>query len=88
MINDADKKVKVMIDQKLMDAEWSSFHPMDNSASTCINKEGILKLKDLAGRDDSNWEIMDFSTIAPAGGAAKPADNKEAKPKPAKQPKP
>ena len=52
---------------------------MDNSASTCINKDGILKLKEIGGRDDTNWEIMDFSTLAPAG--AKPAE------KPAKQPK-
>lgn len=70
-----------------MDAEWTSFHPMDNSASACISKDGILKLKDLAGRDDTNWEVMDFSTIAPAGGA-KPVDGKADKPKPAKQPKP
>jgi hypothetical protein len=55
MVNDTQKKVKIIIDQKLMDAEWASFHPMDNTGSTAINKEGILKLKELAGRDDTNW---------------------------------
>lgn len=37
---------------------------MDNTASTCINGNGILKLKELAGRDDSNFEVLDFATIA------------------------
>jgi hypothetical protein len=60
-----------------MDAEWASFHPMDNSGSTCINKEGILKIKEVGGRDDTNWEIMDFSAVAPA--AAKPAAGGAAK---------
>ena len=45
MINDTEKKVKVIIDQKLIDAPFASFHPMDNSGSTAINKEGIDKLK-------------------------------------------
>lgn len=74
MINDADKKVKVIIDKRLLEAEWASFHPMDNTASTAINREGILKIKELSGRDDSNFEVLDFSTIASAPGAgnAKP----------------
>jgi hypothetical protein len=65
-----------------MDAEWTSFHPMDNAASTCISKEGILKLKEVGGRDESNWEVMDFATIAPAApaGGDKPAEAKAAKP--------
>lgn len=81
MINDVDKKVKVVLDQRLMDAEFASYHPMDNSASIAISKEGMLKLKELGGRDDSNWEVLDFTTIAPAaGGDAKPAAPKEKKP--------
>jgi len=77
IINDTEKKVKLMMDKKLLDAEWASFHPMDNSGSTCINKEGILKIKEVGGRDDTNWEIMDFSAVAPA--AAKPAAGGAAK---------
>jgi len=67
IINDKEKKVKLIIDQKLMDAEWASFHPMDNTGSTCINKEGLLKIKEMTGRDDTNFLVLDFSTI---GGAA------------------
>ena len=43
-------------------------------------------MKDLAGRDDSNWEVYDFSAIAPAGGD-KPAEAKPKADKPVKQPK-
>jgi len=64
MINDTEKKVKIIVDQRLMDAEFASFHPMDNTGSTAVNKEGILKLKELAGRDDTNWNVLDFSSLA------------------------
>ena len=55
MINDTNKNVNIIVDKILVDAEFSSFHPMDNAASTAINKEGIMKLKELAGRDDTNF---------------------------------
>ena len=81
LINDKERKVKFILDKKLFDAEWASFHPMDNTASTCINKEGILKIKELLGRDDTNFEVLDFSTIggAPASGEPKPKKEKPAK---------
>ena len=84
MINDVEKKVKIIMDKRLMDAEFVSFHPMDNTGSTAINKDGILKLKQLAGRDDTNFEILDFTTIMEAP-AAEGAVQKE---KPAKSDKP
>jgi hypothetical protein len=43
---------------------------MDNTGSTAINKEGILKLKELAGRDDTNYEILDLLKLAESGGGA------------------
>jgi len=71
MINDTGKNVKMIIDEKLMEAKFASFHPMDNTGSTAINKEGIVKLKELAGRDETNYELMDFVKLAgDAGGAA------------------
>ena len=53
MINDTGKAVKILLDQKLLDADAASFHPMDNTGSTAIRKDGILKLKELSGRDDT-----------------------------------
>ena len=70
IVNDTENAVKVIMDQRLIDAEWVSFHPMDNTASTCINQEGIMKLKKFTGRDETNFEILDFSTLG--GGAAEP----------------
>ena len=87
IINDVEKKVKVIMDKRLLDAEWASFHPMDNTGSTAINREGILKIKELAGRDDSNFEILDFSTIVSADGGAG-AKKEEVKGDKPKGPKP
>lgn len=70
IINDTDKKVKVIIDKRLVDAEWVSFHPMDNTASTAIQSASVLKIKDIAGRDDTNFEVLDFATIGGANTAA------------------
>jgi len=70
MVNDTGKNVKMIVDQKLMDAKFSSFHPMDNTGSTAINKEGIEKLKELSGRDETNYEIMDFVKLVESSGGA------------------
>ena len=69
IVNDTEKKVKVILDKRLVEAEWASFHPMDNTGSTAINKEGILKIKELTGRDDTNFEILDFDKLAADHGA-------------------
>jgi len=68
MVNDTGKNVKMIVDQKLMDAKFSSFHPMDNTGSTAINKEGIEKLKELSGRDETNYEVMDFVKLVESSG--------------------
>ena len=78
-VNDVDKKVVVLMDKRLMEAKWASFHPMDNHASTCISPEGILKIKELSERDDTNFEVVDFSALGPAPNE-KPANTGKAKP--------
>lgn len=82
IINDTQKAVKVIMDKRLIDAERVSFHPMDNTASTSISQAAVTKIKELAGRDDTNYEVLDFTTITSADGPAKP-QSKE--PKPQKQ---
>lgn len=83
MINDTDKKVKILLDKRLLEVESVSFHPMDNSGSTAIRKDGIMKLKELSGRDDTHFEVIDFVALAGAPAAGGGA----AKQKPAKEPK-
>ena len=70
IVNDTENKVKVIYDKKLYESKWQSFHPMDNAASTCINVDGVNKIKELTGRDDSNFEIMDFVALKGGTGGA------------------
>jgi hypothetical protein len=83
IVNDVEKKVKVIYCKKLYEAKWQSFHPMDNTASTCINVDGVNKIKELAGRDDASFEIMDFVALAggDAAGGAKDQAAQQKKPK-------
>ncbi len=46
-----------------MDGQYASFHPMDNTASTAISTQSILKIKDILGRTDKNFEVLDFKTL-------------------------
>ena len=47
-----------------MDAKYVSFHPMDNTASTAISTQSILKIKELTSRNEQNFQILDFSTLS------------------------
>lgn len=78
IVNDRSNKVKVLLDKRLLEAPFASFHPMDNTGSTAINAEGIQKIKQLTGRDDSNFSVIDFTELAGGAGAAPPkaASNK------------
>ena len=81
LVNDPSKKVIFLLDKNLLDAPWASFHPMDNHASTCVNKEGILKFKQLLGRDDESFQIIDFAEKLASGGAAPAQAPKDKAPK-------
>ena len=81
ILNDLENKVTVLYDKKLFEGKWQSFHPMDNSASCCINAQGVNKIKQLAGKDDSTFQIIDFESM---GGAVANADPKPAAQKPKK----
>lgn len=69
IVNDVENKVTVLYDKNLYEGKWQSFHPMDNHASVCINKEGVDKIKELTGRDDTNLQIMDFAEMNQGAGA-------------------
>ena len=45
-INDVDKKVQVIIDKRLLDAEKVSLHPLINTASTVISGEDFKYFAD------------------------------------------
>jgi hypothetical protein len=79
VVNDTENKVNVIVDKKIMDAEWVSFHPMDNTASTAIKIEGLLKIKEVTKRDDTNFEVIDFAAMGGGEGVAKPVGPAKAK---------
>lgn len=85
IINDVGNNVTVLYDKKLYGGDWQSFHPMDNHASICINKDGVDKIKDLAARDASTFQITDFEDMVAAAGG-QPAAPAKAKPEKKKQP--
>jgi len=79
IVNDAETKIKLIIDKKLVDSyEYVGFHPMVNTATTAVAASSLVKIAELAGHEP---EILDFTTISSGESAA------QAKPKPQKQPK-
>jgi prolyl-tRNA synthetase len=79
ILNDTSKAVVMMIDKKLVEAPFASFHPMDCTASTAISSEGIMKIKDVTGRDDEQFVVFDFEELTGGAGASTPAPPKKEK---------
>jgi hypothetical protein len=73
IVNDTEKKVKLVLDQRLVSAEKAGFHPMQNDATTSITIAGLHKIIELSGR---TAEILDFSSLQ--SEAAPTAETKQA----------
>jgi Ala-tRNA(Pro) deacylase len=43
LINDAEKRVRVVLDQEMMTFDYLNFHPLENTSTTQISRSGILK---------------------------------------------
>ena len=43
LINDAEKQVRVVLDQEMMTFDYLNFHPLDNTATTQISRSDMLK---------------------------------------------
>ena len=42
LINDTQRRVKVVLDADMLDSEWINFHPLHNAASTTLPSAGLL----------------------------------------------
>ena len=42
LINDAEMRVRVVLDQEMMECLYLNFHPLENTATTQISNEGLL----------------------------------------------
>ena len=57
VLNDREKKVRLILDKALFDHEYVWFHPMRNTASTRIAPEDILTFADATGHPPT---LIDF----------------------------
>lgn len=56
-INDAENKVRVIIDKRLMDAEKVSLHPLINTSSTIVSHDGFVTF---ANKYAPGFEVKEF----------------------------
>lgn len=49
LMNDAHKRVTVILDQDMMQSEWVNYHPLHNAASTAIRARDLVKFLDALG---------------------------------------
>ena len=64
-MNDKEKKVKVIIDDRLVnECKLVGFHPMQNDATTSITSADMIKIIELS---DHQPEILDFKNLGDGG---------------------
>jgi Ala-tRNA(Pro) deacylase len=51
LINDRQRRVTLVLDQQMLDAEWVNFHPLHNTASTTLLAAGLLRFVGELGYD-------------------------------------
>lgn len=71
IVNDTAKKVHLVLDSKLLEAERVGFHPMQNDATTSVSVADMNKVVELSGH---TAEIIDFSKLVTE---AAPAEEKK-----------
>ncbi|HEX6865966.1 MAG TPA: prolyl-tRNA synthetase associated domain-containing protein [Caulobacteraceae bacterium] len=68
LINDADHKVRFVLDRTLWEADRVNFHPLTNTATTGVSKEGFRRFLQALGVTPL---IVDFEAMAVVDGAAR-----------------
>lgn len=51
LINDRQRRVTLILDQDMLDAEWVNFHPLHNAASTTLRSADLLRFARTLGYD-------------------------------------
>jgi len=60
LMNDEDRKVRLVLDKALFDHELVNFHPLTNTATTAVSTEGMMRfLQHLGIRP----QIVDFAAV-------------------------
>jgi Ala-tRNA(Pro) deacylase len=61
MLNDRDHRVKFVLDQALMQHETVNFHPLVNTATTAVSRDGMMAFLEALG---VRPQIVDFAAAA------------------------
>jgi Ala-tRNA(Pro) deacylase len=56
-INDHERVVQIALDREMLESEPLNFHPLDNTKTTAISAEGLLRFLQATGHDP---ELLDF----------------------------
>ncbi|MGB3624924.1 MAG: prolyl-tRNA synthetase associated domain-containing protein [Henriciella sp.] len=64
LMNDAAGKVRFIVDAALMAFETVNFHPLVNTATTAISRDGFRKFVEATGHDMTE---VDFAALLPPG---------------------
>ena len=68
LINDADRRVRFVLDAALMACEPVNFHPLTNTATTAVSRQGLLAFLTALGVEPL---VVDFSALTtPLSGDA------------------
>lgn len=65
LMNDTDNRVRVVLDKPMMEHELLNYHPLENTATTNIRREDLLKFIGSCGHSP---EIVAVSETADEGG--------------------
>ncbi|MEM8743458.1 MAG: YbaK/EbsC family protein [Pseudomonadota bacterium] len=64
LINDTENRVSVVLDAAMMEHDVLNFHPLENTATTTISRDGLLKFVRDCGHDP---RILNVSAAADEG---------------------
>ena len=64
MINDTDRRVRLVLDKALFDHATVNFHPLTNTATTAVSREGMMAFLAALGVEA---QIVDFAAMAISG---------------------
>ncbi|WP_411286908.1 prolyl-tRNA synthetase associated domain-containing protein [Phenylobacterium sp.] len=67
LINDAERRVRFVLDRSLAEAEQVNFHPLTNTATTTVTQDGLRQFLAALGVTPL---VVDFAAMAVAESAA------------------
>jgi Ala-tRNA(Pro) deacylase len=61
LVNDPDRKVRMVLDAALLERDPVNFHPLSNDATTAVGRDDLLTFIRATGREPA---ILDFAALA------------------------